>query len=329
MIVGPLKNNIQLSVILLFIICIGLWINTIVFSSSYLPDAAYDEHILYYFIFSTKLSFMATQIIACVVILIGAFFLNFISIQQEITSKTNFLPSFFYILFAFSATAKNSLEPILVANIFVLASFYFLINSYRREEALTEFFNAGFSMALASFFYIDYIIIFPVLFISLLILRAFNWREWLVAFIGLLVPLFIYMCTCYLTNVNIFNFYEMMKDAIYQIQLPVITEFYIAFLLISILLLIFALFHYFGKGFGAKVKTQKTKFIMLWLLGFCVLMVFFEQLPDMVLLSSIIPLSILLGDYISEIKQLKIANTLLVLFMGAFVIIYFYSLGII
>ena len=49
----------------------------------------------------------------------------------------------------------------------------------------------------------------------------------------------------------------------------------------------------------------------------------------MLLLSSMIPLSILLGDYISEIRQLKIANTLLVLFMGTFVVVYFYALGII
>jgi hypothetical protein len=100
-------------------------------------------------------------------------------------------------------------------------------------------------------------------------------------------------------------------------------------MIMSILLFVFALFHYFGKGFGSKVKTQKTKYIMLWLLGLCVLMAFFEQLPDMLLLSSMIPLSILLGDYIAEIRQLKIANTLLVLFMGTFVLVYLYALGII
>lgn len=329
MIAGPLKNNIQLSVIILLVICVGLWINTIVFSSAYVPDVNYDEHILYYFIFTHKLSFVVTQIIACVVVLLGAFFVNFMAVQQEITSKTNFLPSFFYILFAFSATAKNSLEPILVANLFVMASLYFVINSYRRDEALPDFFNAGLCMGLASFFYIDYILIFPVLYIATLILRAFNWREWVVSFLGLVAPLFVYMCLCYLYDGNTFVFYSMMKKAINQLQLPVISEYYIGFLAVSILLFVFAIFHYFNKGFGSKVKTQKTKYIMLWLLGFCVLMAFFEQLPDMLLLSSIIPLSVILGDYMAEIKQLKIANTLLVLFMGTFVVVYFYALGII
>ena len=330
MIVGPLKNNLQLSIILLLVICTGLWIGTLTLSSSvYVPDTAYDEHILYYYFFSNKLSYTITQIIAYSVILLGAFFVNFMAVQQEITSKNNFLPSFFYILFAFSATAKNSLEPILVANLFVLAALYFLINSYRREEALSDFFNAGLCMGVASFFYIDYLLIFPILYIALLILRAFNWREWMVSFIGLILPLFIYMCLCYLSNGDIFSFYNLLKDAIHQLQLPVISEFYIGFLMISVLLFIFALVHYFGKGFGGKVKTQKTKYIMVWLLGLCLLMAFFEPLPDMVLLSGIIPLSILLGDYIAEIKQLKIANTLLVMFIGAFIVVYFYALGII
>lgn len=328
MIAGPLKNNIQLSVIILLVICIGLWINTIVFSSSYIPDVQYDEHILYYFIFTHKLSFVATQIIACIVVLLGAFFVNFIAVQQEITFKTNFLPSFFYILFAFSATAKNSLEPILVANLFLMAALYFVINSYRREEALTDFFNAGLCMGLASFFYIDYIVVFPVLYIAILILRAFNWREWVVSFLGLIAPLFMYMCLCYLTNGNTFHFYVLMKDAINQLQWPVISEYYIGFLATSALLFVFTLFHYFSKGFGSKVKTQKTKYIMFWFLGLCVLMAFFEQLPDMLLLSSMIPLSVLLGDYIAGIRQLKIANTLLVLFMGTFVVVYFYALGV-
>ena len=87
MIAGPLKNNIQLSVIILLVICIGLWVNTIVFSSSYVPDVSYDEHVLYYFIFTHKLSFVATQIIACIVVLLGAFFVNFMAVQQEITSN--------------------------------------------------------------------------------------------------------------------------------------------------------------------------------------------------------------------------------------------------
>ena len=146
---------------------------------------------------------------------------------------------------------------------------------------------------------------------------------------GMLCPLLFYMCLCYLSNDDVLTFYNRMTEAIHQLQLPAISGFYIGFLIITALLFIFALFHYFGKGFGGKIKAQKTKYVILWLLGLCLLMAFFEQLPDMILLSCGVPLSILLGDYIAEIKQLKTANTLLVVFMVTFVVVYFYALEII
>jgi hypothetical protein len=121
----------------------------------------------------------------------------------------------------------------------------------------------------------------------------------------------------------------MMREAISTIQKPIISEYYIGFIFITVLAFIFAIIHYISKGFGGKVKTQKTKYILLWMFTLSLLMVFFEQISDMVLLSCIVPLSIIIGDYMSEIKQLKIANTLLILFFGGFIIIYLHALGLI
>ena len=206
---------------------------------------------------------------------------------------------------------------------------YFLINSYRQDHALSEFFKAGIFMGLASFFCIHYIVIFPLSLFALFILRPFNWREWSVMLIGLISPLYIYVSICYLATNDAFAVFGMMKEAISTVQKPILSEYYMGLVFTTILTFVFAVFHYISKGFGGKVKTQKTKYILLWLLLFCLLMVFFEQMSDMILLPCIVPLSILIGDYISEIKQLKIANTLLVLFIGCFVIVYLHSLGLI
>ncbi len=184
-------------------------------------------------------------------------------------------------------------------------------------------------MGLASFFCIHYIVVFPLMFMALIILRPFNWREWTIMLIGLITPLYLYVSICYLTTNNAFEVFGMIKEATSSLQQLIISEYYIAFILMSVVAFVFALLHYFAKGFGGKVKTQKTKYVLLWMLLLCLLMVFFEQVSDMILLPCIIPLSIFIGDYLSEIKQLKIANTLLVLFMGAFTIIYLHALGVI
>ena len=329
MIVGPLKSNIQLSIILLLLLCIGAWAGTFSFANISTEQINYREHILYSFFFGDSFSFIANQIITLVVVMLGALFVNFLVIEQEITSKTNYLPAFFYILFSFSSITKSVVEPILVANLFIIPALYFLINSYRKDYALMDVFKSGIFMGLASFFCIHYISAFPLMFIALIILRPFNWREWSVLFIGLVTPLYLYVSICYLTTNDAFVVFSMIKEATSSLQKLIISEYYLAFILMCAVTVVFALFHYFAKGFGGKVKTQKTKYVLLWMLLFCLLMVFFEQVSDMILLPCIIPLSIFIGDYLSEIKQLKIANTLLVLFIGTFTIIYLHALGVI
>ena len=329
MIVAPLKSNIQLSIVILILFCFSAWAATFAFSSNGNSTISYNEHILYSYFFDNHSSNIFNQIIILLTILLGAFFVNFLAIEQEITSKTNYLPAFLYVLLAFSASSKGLVEPILIANIFILPSLYFLINSYRQDYALAEFFKSGLFMGLASFFCIHSIVIFPVCFIALFILRPFNWREFVTLLFGLLTPLYIYACICYLTNNEALAVFGMMTEATSSMQKPILSEYYMVLVFIVILAFIFAIVHYLGKGFGGKVKTKKTKYILLWMSIFCLLMVFFEQMSDMVLLPCIVPLSIIIGDYLSEIKQLKIANTLLVIFIAGFIVIYLHALDII
>lgn len=329
MIVGPLKSNIQASIIMLILLCIIAWSSTFAFINTDASLINYKEHILYNYFFGGNISFTLNQIISLIAILLGAFFVNFICIDQEITSKTNYLPAFLYVLFAFSASTKNMIEPILLANLFVLPSLYFLISSYRQDYALAEFFKAGLFMGLASFFCIHYIVVFPLSFIALIILRAFNWREWSVLLLGLITPLYIYVSICYLTTDDYFAVFGMIREATSSIQKPIVSEYYFGFIFIIVITLVFALVKSFSVGFGNKVKTKKTKNILLWMLLLSLIIMLFEQVSDMVLLPCIIPLSIFIGDYLAEIKQLKMANTLLILFLGGFSIIYLHALGII
>lgn len=329
MIVGPLKSSIQASIIMLVLLSAIAWVSTFAFINIDSSLVNYKEHILYYYFFGGGVSFILNQIITLIIILLGAFFVNFLCVEQEITSKTNYLPAFFYVLLAFSSTTKNIIEPILLANLFLLPSLYFLINSYRQDYALAEFFKAGLFMGLASFFCIHYMIVFPLSFISLIIFRSFNWREWCVLLLGLITPLYIYLSICYLTSEDYFAVFSMIKEATSSIQKPIVSEYYFGFIFILILSFGFALIRYLGKGFGSKVKTQKTKYVLLWMLLFCLIIMLFEQASDMILLPCIIPLSIFIGDYLAEIKQLKIANTLLIIIIGTFAIIYLHALGII
>lgn len=329
MIVGPLKNNSQFSVIFLSITCIGLFLASATLVDTSQIGLKSPENILYHIFFYPEPAIWVQNFLSLIIILLGAFLVNFLAINEEITSKKNFLPAFFYVLFAFSTKTSNTIEPILLANIFVLLSIYFLMNSYRQEIALSEFYKAGLFMGLSAFFYIYYIYLFPLCIIAILILRAFYWREWAVMLLGLLTPIYLFLNLSYLINNQLSDELTHLRDSIINIHKPVFSEYYFIQLLAVIFLLFLAFFNYLNKGFGTKVKTQKNKYIVIWMLLLCVWIVFFEESTETLLLPCALPFSILVGDYLSEIKQLKIANTLLVLFIAGFAIVYFHLLGVI
>ncbi len=171
------------------------------------------------------------------------------------------------------------------------------------------------------FFYINYAFFVFLFFIALIVLRPFNWREWLVGLLGLIAPVFIYCCLGYLLNYNFFEFFNHLGGLFYYFQKPIISEYFYPLFGCLILLLVLGLFKHFANGLGSKIKTQKNFGIIYWLM-FLSLINFISKnnnfyFPLFPLIASIIPISILLSDYFYNIKQLKIANTLFFLLLAS------------
>lgn len=328
MIVGPLKSNPQISLIILIITCLALWFSISVFVPGTITNHQYPENILYNLIFGYGISFWFNQIIGLFSIISGAFLINLLAINQEIVSKTNYLPAFFYVIFSFTLSPAYTVQPILLANLGAIPALFFLLESYREEQALSSFFKTGILVSLSAFIYVHYLYLFIICFIAIMILRPFQWREWLILLLGLLTPFYIYAGVDYLGSNTFLNTFALAGLSIISFDKPEVSEYHFAFLVILFLLILFALFHNASRGFGNKIKTQKTKFIIVWMLVICTIMVFNKQNSDFVMIPCIIPLSLLIGDYLGEIKQLKIANTLLTLFLGAFVLVFFHAIGI-
>lgn len=330
MIVGLLKNKLQVSIFTLLLICLALFAYSFVIPASYNEVYNVSDNLLYHLIFQGFAnSPVFNAFFNLLLILLGSFFISYLTTENEIVKKDNFLPAFIYLLFSYSAVTSNQLQPLLIANLLVLISLRFLYNSYRNENALSDSFGAGFLLTLASSFYTYYILIIPIGIIALLILKSFNWREWLSFLFGALAPIYIYMCISYLLLGEFNEPFELVSKCLKSAQLPVISEFYLVFILITAFLFCLALFYYITKGFGSRVKIQKSKFILIWLTAFTFDVSLLDTSSNFFLLPAMLPLSIIIGDYLGEIKQLKIANTLLLLFIAGFAVICFHNLNFI
>ncbi len=330
MVVAPLKNSLQSALITL----IAASLACCVLSLSAMPSAGsfnqlYPQHILYNYLDFRLHAAWAIQACNVLVILLGAALVNFLAIQQEIVAKNNYIPAFLYLLLAFSSIGNSLVHPALVANIFVLLSLYFFMDTYRADHALSALFKAGFFMGIAPFFYVSDLLLFPLCFMMLSILRPFHWRDWSITLIGFLLPVYLFMSISYLMNKDIWSLFGVFGDTMRSFGRPLLSEYSDPFLLMLVLLFLLTVVSYLGRGFGAKIKTQKTKYILLWLLALFIINVFLPDSNDFIFVSCTIPLSILIGDYLGEMKQLKIANTLLFLLLGGFAVIYLHRLAII
>ena len=327
MFVNTLKNNVQTSIVTLLILSFCLWILSFLFKEVVLIGHSEQTHILLNSLFINQSSFWLKKIIIFCSITFGAIMVNFLAINEEITSKTNYLPAFLYLLFGFSTTVNSAIEPLLIANLCFIPALFFMMSSYRQETALSTFFKTGLCLGLSCFFYSYYILVLPVAYISLAIIRSFNWREWLMLLIGFFTSFHIYGCICYLKGEPLFKAFKIITESLANAQSPLVSEYYLFFLIVLAFVFVFAIFHYINKGFGNKIKTINNKYILLWLLLFLLMAIFYSQHTHMLFMPYAIVLSILLGDYLSEIKQLKVANTLLFLIIVGFSLVYCHALG--
>ena len=137
--------------------------------------------------------------IAFILLMGEAFLLNYIVTKNEVLTKQSYLPALFYILFMSNNNAMLTLYPPLFSNLFLLFAFNKLLSSYRKDIAFSQAFDAGLLVSIATLFYFPVVVFLPLLGIGFILLRPFNWREWVISFIGVIIP-YLFVITFYFWN---------------------------------------------------------------------------------------------------------------------------------
>jgi len=286
---------------------------------------------LFYNYFTNKIhSQWLVVLLNYIFIFIGMAMINLIGINQELVDKQNYFPVFFYLLLGISAASPTAVSAQLLTNIFILFSFYQLLSTYREDVALSSIFSAAFWLSVSAFVSISSLFTFPLFFVMLFVLRPVYWRDWVIALLGLCVPLFIYECLAYLSDFNqgyIFNtgilFFKSLRS-------PYISEYYMPLLLCLLFLFLLAMLQSMSIGFGNTVKKQKTKSLLLWFIFFSLISFFSVGANgSVIIITCSIPLSFIIGDYFFNLKQKKISNTILSIALLCVLLIFLGKLGVI
>lgn len=120
-----------------------------------------------------------------IAVLLGAFLFNRIFQQYDLISRKNQIPGLCYVLaFSWSPLLIQH-NYLLYALVFVLLAIQSLMQIYRQHNVLGEVFNASILIGIATIIYIPAAAFIIAIWLSLIVLRSFNAREWLMPIAGI------------------------------------------------------------------------------------------------------------------------------------------------
>lgn len=239
--------------------------------------------------------------------LLGAFLINHLYNAHNYAERVSYFPALIYFLFASSQISWMFLNPVLISNIFVLLALRRMLTMYRVQEITSMIYDAGVFLATGALFFPLLAVVFPLLWISLIQLRTFNLREWIVPLIGLLTP------TAFTVGVFWWFDYELdISEFISFSEFPLHTLFtshgflYLPVVILSLFILIVGLIIFIRDMNISTVHKQNTKKVFLSTSIFLVIMCLYglglesNQLGMLSILA--IPASVYTGVYFTRNK---------------------------
>jgi hypothetical protein len=236
--------------------------------------------------------------------------------NEEITDKLNYFPVLVFFVINIVVLNKDRISLYLFSDIVILYSLFQIFNTYRKDDVLSQIFNACFFLSCALYLNIANILLFPFVFVAIVILRPFYWREFVIAIIGFICPIFIYECLSYLFNFNQGYIFETMVEMFSSFKKPVLNIHFLPFLISVALLFVFSAVSFLAEGLGNTVKKQKAKTCFFWFMLLIIPLFFISGSGYENILSFYsIPLCFLIGDLLFGLRSSRLVNILVFIFV--------------
>jgi len=196
MLLNVYRENQPYTLFTIPIVAILFWINGIIDPVTISYD---DFSPLYRMVSQVVTKYLYLNIIVSVFLVTsGAVLLNLTLNRFDFYERENYLPSLFYTLAMSFELGGQTFNPILISNIFLILVFRFMLRIKRQDSSKELVFNAGILTAIGTLFYMPFILVFFLSWLSLSVLRPFVWREWILAIIGFMLPFLLLLAFTYL-----------------------------------------------------------------------------------------------------------------------------------
>lgn len=120
-----------------------------------------------------------------------ALLINYIVNRYKMLPNPTYFPAVFYVLVMGFFNNTPGLNAVLLANTFFIIALWELYKTYREHKCASNIFNVGFWIAVGSLCYLPVGMFMLLGVVGLLMLRSSNFNDFLILFIGCLVPYFL------------------------------------------------------------------------------------------------------------------------------------------
>lgn len=243
-------------------------------------------------------------IVATIIVFLQALLFNRIINNHGLLAKPSYLPALMYITGSGLFLQFLILSPPLICNFLLIWMMEKLLKIGKEQNAMMTMFDVGMIIALGTLIYFPFIVLLAMLWLSLLLYRSFNWREWIAGFIGFLT-IFFFIAVFYYWNDNISQFYKIWRPLVnkFPSKLQINYNDYLVLIPISVMMILAAL-QLRENFFRSFISTRKA-FQMLFFM-FIIAIISFYTKPDFRVfhfLLGVPPGAVLLAYYFSKAKN--------------------------
>lgn len=260
--------------------------------------------------------------LAAFLLFIQALIFNRIINSYNFLGKSTYLPALSYVSAASLFSPFLILSPVLFCNFLILWMMDKFLSIYKRDTVSSVMYDLGMIVGLGTLIYFPFIVMLPVVWISLIIFRTFNWREWLAVVTGIITVFFF---------LGVFYYWNDSLDQFYRIWLPLASKFptnlrinlYDALVLIPVAVILILGIFQLQKNFFRSVVHLRKSFQLLFFMFIAGLISFYLK-QDLRLYHFLLcapPVAVLMAYYFVHAGKQWLYESLYVVLVGG--IIYF------
>lgn len=287
-------------ILLIPLLTLALWFQSFFFDRWEPLSLDGYQMLLYRLVYSFFIEYLTWgRIVSILIVLLLAAYLIRINYRFIILRKQSYLPALLFVVFSGFILDLQRFTPILPAAIVYLYMIEVLFQNYEKRTLTDNIFKISFFIGIASFFYAPSLLFMIPLWIGMILLRPFFWREWVYSLLGVLLPFAFYLIIGFLSDTYFLKLHTLKDNLFYFSQDKIYTGFLNRAVLFYVLFLLWLIISYMMRTeLKTKVKTRRfLQFLFLLSISSLLVLLLIPSVGKEFLIILFIPLSFLTANY--------------------------------